>query len=193
MIYFSSDHHFYHTNIIRYCKRPFETVEQMNEEMVKRWNEVVQPEDTVYYLGDFAMAYRAVEVFAPKLNGEKYLIMGNHDLCHPCNKKKSEIGRRVYLEAGFKTLELEKTIEIAGQEVLLTHMPYSQKDPANPYDLKHQQYRPKDDGKWLLHGHIHEKWKQKDRMINVGVDVWDFYPVSITKIEAFLKEGSAFL
>lgn len=96
----------------------------MNEEMVKRWNSVVGPGDVVYYLGDFSLANRSVEYFAPRLNGEKHLIMGNHDPCHPIHKKKAVLGEEVYRNAGFKTLELETTLEIAGTTVLLNHMPY---------------------------------------------------------------------
>jgi calcineurin-like phosphoesterase family protein len=54
-IFFTSDHHFGHENIIRYCNRPFTSVQQMNEIMILRWNGAVLPEDEVYYLGDFAM------------------------------------------------------------------------------------------------------------------------------------------
>lgn len=187
MIFFTADHHFYHANIIRYCQRPFHSVEQMNEEMVRRWNSIVRPADTVYYLGDFSMAKRPVTLFAPRLHGEKHLIMGNHDACHPCHKKKAESARQVYLEAGFKTLDLEQTMEIAGQKVLLHHMPYlSGESDTGGYALKHREFRPKDDGRWLLHGHVHEKWKTKDRMINIGVDVWGFFPVPITEIEKVL-------
>ncbi len=190
MIFFSADHHFYHSNIIKYCGRPFLSVEEMNEKMVSRWNEVVQPDDTVYYLGDFALANRAVEVFGPRLNGEKLLIMGNHDTCHPCHKKRAAIGERVYATAGFKTIGLEHVIEIGAEKVLLNHMPYLSTDPNDDkYKLKFQNYRPKDQGAWLLHGHIHEKWKIKNRQINVGVDVWNFYPVPITEIEKMLIEG----
>lgn len=80
----------------RYCSRPFATVEDMNDEMVKRWNSVVRPDDIVYYLGDFSLAKRPVEYFAPLLHGEKHLIMGNHDPCHPLHKKKSALGMEVY-------------------------------------------------------------------------------------------------
>jgi len=191
MIYFTSDHHFYHANIIRYCKRPFANVEEMNTEMLRRWNSIVQPDDTVFYLGDFSLAKRPVEYFVPLLNGEKYLIMGNHDACHPCHKKKAALGREVFLKAGFKSLELERVIEIAGQPVLLSHMPYpvtrpESAPPLQPYDLKYMEFRPKNEGRWLLHGHVHEKWKVKEKMINVGVDVWDFYPVPISEIEKII-------
>lgn len=62
MIYFTSDHHFWHENIISYCKRPFASVEEMNEKMVQYWNDVVKDKDEVYYLGDFSMAWRPVEL-----------------------------------------------------------------------------------------------------------------------------------
>lgn len=74
MIYFSSDHHFGHLNIIQYCKRPFSSVEEMNEEMARRWNSVVNPDDTVYYLGDFSLVLDPVEAIAPHLNGKKFLL-----------------------------------------------------------------------------------------------------------------------
>jgi len=56
-VFFTSDTHFNHVNIIKYCSRPFSSVEEMNREMIARWNSVVGPEDTVFHLGDFAMGY----------------------------------------------------------------------------------------------------------------------------------------
>lgn len=191
MIFFTADHHFYHSNIIRYCGRPFQSVEEMNEEMVKRWNALVSPADTVYHLGDFSLAYRPVELFDPRLHGEKHLIMGNHDLCHPRNKKKAEIARPIFERLGFASFELERTMVIGGQTVVLNHFPYlTAEQPTPGYDLKFKDSRPKDQGLWLLHGHIHEKWKTKGRMINVGVDAWDFYTVPMTEIEKIINGGS---
>jgi calcineurin-like phosphoesterase family protein len=186
MIFFTSDHHFGHTNIIKYCSRPFSSVEEMDAEMLRRWNEVVNPKDTVYYLGDFSLAKRAVLDIAPRLHGEKHLIMGNHDACHPCHKKKAEAAKQLYIEAGFKSLALEMSFEIKGHRVLLTHMPFLEKNAQAAYDLRYPQYRPKDEGQWLLHGHVHEKWRINGRMINVGVDVWNFYPVPLEEIENIL-------
>ena len=60
MLYFTSDHHFWHTNIIQYCNRPFVSIEEMNEVLIQNWNDLVLPEDEVYYLGDFSMAARPV-------------------------------------------------------------------------------------------------------------------------------------
>ncbi len=78
MIWVTSDHHFGHKNIIRYCNRPFATSDEMNKEMVKRWNEKVKKEDLVIHLGDFAFKGRAKE-FREQLNGTILLIEGNHD------------------------------------------------------------------------------------------------------------------
>lgn len=188
MIFFSADHHFCHANIIRYCGRPFASVEEMNEALVQRWNEVVGGSDTVYYLGDFSLTTHALARFLPQLNGEKFLVMGNHDVCHPCNKKKAEAALHLYAESGFKILGLEASLDICGEKVRLHHMPYQEDAGADGYVQapKHLKYRPKDDGMWLLHGHVHEKWKTKDKMINVGVDVWDFCPVPLGTIEAII-------
>lgn len=187
MIYFTADHHFDHQNIIKYCARPFSGVNEMNQEMVRRWNSVVKPEDTVYYLGDFSMAKRPVEFFGRQLHGKKHLIIGNHDRCHP-RKQTAAAVQAVYREAGFVSFNVELTMQIADLEVLLNHFPYLAAEPDAGYVVKHQDLRPKNKGLWLLHGHVHEKWKTKDRMINVGVDAWDFYPVPLPTIEALIRE-----
>jgi calcineurin-like phosphoesterase family protein len=91
MLYFTSDHHFWHTNIIKYCNRPFVSVEEMNEALIQNWNDLVLPEDEVYYLGDFSMAARPVEIYTSRLNGIKYLVPGNHDFCHSYNNKSRKL------------------------------------------------------------------------------------------------------
>lgn len=189
MRYFTSDHHFYHTNVIKYCNRPFKDVDHMNWEMVRLWNETVQPEDEVYYLGDFSLAHRAVTLFLPKLNGTKHLIAGNHDICHPAVHKNKEIKARnslvIYSFAGFRTIKLQDTIEIAGHKVLMCHMPYS----GDHKEERYKEYRPVDEGNWLLHGHVHEAWLLKNKQINVGVDVWNFRPVSELQIAELIKNA----
>src|SRR5271166_5248346 len=84
-IWFTSDHHFGHKNIITYCNRPFDSVDEMNEALVVAWNNLVKLDDTVYYVGDFSLKPALMEQFAPRLHGKKILIAGNHDGCHPCN------------------------------------------------------------------------------------------------------------
>ena len=76
--WFTSDTHYDHANIIKYSKRPFKNVDEMNETMIKNWNSVVKHEDTVFHLGDFAFCNDPGKFFH-RLNGNKILILGNHD------------------------------------------------------------------------------------------------------------------
>lgn len=74
----TSDLHLFHKNIIAYCQRPFADVEEMNEVIIKNWNEVVKKDDMVYVLGDFSFCSREmVKEFVSKLNGRKILVAGN--------------------------------------------------------------------------------------------------------------------
>ncbi|MEC2266556.1 hypothetical protein ECC01_06440 [Bacillus tequilensis] len=75
-----ADTHFNHSNIILYENRPFKDKDEMNKELIKRWNETVAPEDTVYHLGDVSFGGRAIrDSILPQLNGYKILRLGNHD------------------------------------------------------------------------------------------------------------------
>lgn len=189
-IWFSSDHHFYHNNVIRYCSRPYSSVEEMNEALVRNWNDVVRPDDIVYYLGDFSMAFRSVELFTNRLMGHKILICGNHDFCHPAHKRsRNEANRALwtqkYLDNGWAEVHTYIEYDIPGvAKVNMMHLPY--------YDEfgKYEAHRMKDDGRWLFCGHVHEKWKTKDKMINVGVDVWDYKPVHIDEIKRIILNGN---
>jgi calcineurin-like phosphoesterase family protein len=185
--FFTSDLHFGHRNIIKYCDRPYNSVEWMNEELVANWNNMVLPEDTVYVLGDFSLSKDWATKYGPALNGTKHLIAGNHDHCHPIhykkNEKKKQRMHKLYHDAGFSSIQTELTLEIAGQTVKLHHMPYSNDHTA---DERYKDLRPKDDGGWLLHGHVHRAWKVREKQINVGVDVWGFKPVPILEIERII-------
>lgn len=78
-IFVTSDHHFFHGNIIKYCNRPFASYQEMNDYMIEKWNEVVQEGDIVLHLGDFAFRGKA-NLIRPQLNGKIILVRGNHDL-----------------------------------------------------------------------------------------------------------------
>lgn len=204
MIYFTSDQHFYHRNVILYCKRPFasqeefdshnireESVVKMNEILIAKYNSIVKPEDTVYHLGDFSMAFRAVEIFTKRLNGTKILYAGNHDWCFPSHKKsRSEENQKKwaakYIENGFSEVRIVGEMDIPGvAKVNINHLPYL--EGGSSQDIRHGKFRPKDDGRWLLCGHVHEKWAQRGKMINVGVDVRNFEPISIDQIVAIIN------
>ncbi|MBS2001323.1 MAG: hypothetical protein JST44_07430 [Cyanobacteria bacterium SZAS LIN-5] len=176
--WFTSDHHFGHAKIIQYCDRPFETVEQMNEELVQNWNALVGDNDTVYYLGDFSLKSSAMEEFAPRLKGRKVLIAGNHDGCHPSNHE-GKLGNlalyRKYFDAVHEDLEWDG--------LHLHHMPYH-----DDVDHRYPEYRPIDAGLILLHGHVHQRWTVNGRQINVGVDVWNYEPVHESEIRKLVAQ-----
>src|SRR6185503_2555547 len=83
MIWFISDTHFNHNNIIKYSNRPFFSVQEMNETMISNWNNCVAPGETIFHLGDFMCGKRGdvegIKNLVSRLNGTKVLILGNHD------------------------------------------------------------------------------------------------------------------
>lgn len=196
MVFFTSDLHIYHANVIKYCDRPFSSVEEMNEILVKQWNDTIGPEDTVYCLGDFSMAFRPVETFTTRLNGTKYLVPGNHDFCHSYHKHSRTLEGQAnwiqkYIDNGWIVLPEQATLDIPTVGIVnMCHHPYVILDRHDIYDDKYTKWRPKDDGRWLLCGHVHEKWRVVNKMINVGVDQWNFKPVSMDQIIKIITEAS---
>ena len=193
-IWLVSDQHYFHTNVITYCSRPFTDANHMNEILIQNHNALVKPEDEVYHLGDFSLWKRGPEVILPRLNGIHHMrAVGNHDWCHPVHAKNPEKlakFRKIYFDAGFKTIELGGAMFIEDRLVEMSHFPYL--DPNPDFDQRYPQFRPVDNGNVLLHGHIHQHWKTKlspkgSLMINVGVDVWDMRPVSLDEIAELIK------
>lgn len=196
-LFLSSDHHFWHANVIKYCGRPYFNVEQMNEDLVYRHNEVVGPEDRFICLGDFSFAGRSVELYSSRLNGKKELVPGNHDPIHPYNKHqkkatkqgKPDEWQKFYERLGWKVHPIVTTLEVPGLATFnLCHMPYD----TGTFDARYVDFIAKDDGRWLLCGHVHEKWIKRGRMINVGVDVHDYKPVSIERIAQIMDTPGDF-
>ena len=157
-IYFTADTHFGHENVIKFSNRPFENLAEMEKVLIENWNARVLPGDDIYIVGDFA--WRAKHDHIMKclraLNGQKHLIMGNHD--------------RKYLEFDdFRNsfVEIEKQLEIHfgnRQRVVLCHYPMAE---------WHQYHR----GSFHIHGHLHNRKDEafiylKDKnALNAGVDV----------------------
>lgn len=188
--WFTSDLHLGHANIVDYCDRPFADVDEMNHALVDRWNEVVGSDDTVWVLGDHAMG-PIVETLAltARLKGYKILLAGNHDRCWYGHGPKSEVWIERYLAAGFAEIRQgTQSFDAGGRAILLNHFPY--KGDSHDED-RFEAARPHDDGEWLLHGHVHERWAQNDRMINVGVDVRNFAPMPETEVMALIAAGPA--
>ena len=114
-VYFTSDTHFYHSNIIGFCKRPFKNVEDMNETLIENWNRVVSQDDIVFHLGNFCLggSHEWTKILN-RLNGKIYLILGNHDL------KNIRQGYTSKLE--LTTMQMH--IEIDKQKIDLNHCPF---------------------------------------------------------------------
>lgn len=176
MKYFTSDTHFGHANVIKYCNRPFASADEMNAVMLKNWNDTVKPDDTIYHLGDFAfLNVLAQRDLLKQLNGYKILILGNHD--RRPNKMK---------EFGFNEVHPNLSMNVEDIPVRLCHYPY-QSDTDMQYEQKFHTRRLVDEGGILIHGHVHDRWKVKGRMVNVGVDVWNFKPVAEHELAEFLR------
>jgi calcineurin-like phosphoesterase family protein len=194
VIWFTSDEHFWHRNIIRLSNRPFSGLMEMHEHLIQEWNKRVKPTEKVYVLGDFSFGnVTMTKRILDRLLGHKILIAGNHDMA----AHKS-------LAAGFQEVHENIWERIGNERVLLSHFPYHpmtryQKntdgsvicdDASMVGDRRYLHKRIVDDGDhWLLHGHVHNAYKQRGRQINVGVDVWDFKPVSHEKILAMIEVG----
>ena len=189
--WYTSDHHFGHQNIIRYCDRPFPDADAMDNEMVARWNDVVVDSDEVWILGDLVMGGKTQGLagHVARLKGQKILVPGNHDRCWQGNKDHRWERADYYHIGGIhKIFDNPETHTIAGQTAHLNHFPHKL-DERN--DMKFAHWRPQDNGGWLLHGHIHDKWRQRGRQINVGVDAWHFAPVPEHTIAELFRRGPA--
>jgi len=187
--WFTADLHLGHRNIIDYCDRPFVDVEAMNRALIEGWNDVVATDDEVWVLGDFALGKISETLpLANVLNGRKILLAGNHDRCWQGNGRRAEGWTEQYLDAGFHEVhqgEIQRNV--GNTEVLLCHFPY--RGDSHDRD-RYQNHRPTDRGAWLLHGHVHERWDRRDRMINVGVDVNDFRPISEPEVALLIASAT---
>lgn len=162
-VYFTSDHHFGHANIIKYSNRPFASADEMNQALVERWNGVVAAGDLVYVLGDFSFQDPGVATdVVRQLNGSKYLIWGNHDK----HLRKSTAFMREFVWC--KDLH---QIQVEDQKIVLCHY------AMLTWNQSHR-------GSWMLHGHSHGTLPEDPNAlrIDVGVDAWDYYPVSFAEI-----------
>ena len=164
--YFSSDTHYFHDNIIKYCNRPFLSADEMNQTMLKRWNDVVGPDDIAVHVGDISAGLKGrtsdLERVIGQLNGRKILVRGNHD--HQTNEW--------YLSAGF--LRVFDHVNLGG--VLLTHYPLQElvqqiDDLSVLGNVEH-----------VIHGHVHRTDIPEFEMhYNVAADRNDFTPISLEK------------
>lgn len=183
-VWFTSDPHFGHRFVAGL--RGFASPDEHDAHLIDQWCKVVRKDDQVWVLGDLACSSptAALEIVAA-LPGIKHLVAGNHDSCHPMHRD-SHKWQPKYL-AAFASVQPFARRRIDRTEVLLSHFPYSK----DRHEARYMQWRLRDEGAWLLHGHTHQAdQRHEGREIHVGVDAWGMAPVSIDTIAALIR-GSA--
>ncbi|MGO4706979.1 metallophosphoesterase family protein [Microvirga sp. 2MCAF38] len=155
-VFFTSDTHFGDPRVLTKDHRPFRTVAEHDEALIALWNEAVSDKDTIWHLGDFALhvtVERIVELLA-RLHGEKHLITGNND------------GPDTVAAKGWKSVQAYAELHLEDKDLVLCH-----------YAFRTWKNNAKG---WIdLHGHSHGRLSHQTRQYDVGVDVWDYRPVTL--------------
>ena len=175
-LFLTSDSHFNHANIIKFCNRPFDSVEEMNETLISNWNNTVPKDGIVFHLGDFAFGGSEVwHKILSRLNGQIHLILGNHDLKN---------FRQGYADS-FASVQEQLTIDIGKKKVILTHFPL----------LCYHGTWGTEMNVWNLMGHVHtlssnNSGKDFERLqylfptqYDVGVDFNNYTPISFQEVK----------
>jgi calcineurin-like phosphoesterase family protein len=158
--FFTADEHYGHHNIIKYCNRPFRNVDEMDEKIIKKHNEVVTSEDTVYHLGDFTLVktFEEAEKYIKRLNGKHIFIKGSHDYWLSDN--------------------CAKIIEFKEESYPLVIMCHY---AMRVWSLSHY-------NSWQLFGHSHGQLKEIGKQLDVGVDTNNFYPYSLVEVSKIMEK-----
>jgi calcineurin-like phosphoesterase family protein len=172
--YFVSDTHYGHTNVIKYSKRPFGSVEEMNETLIENHNKIVKPGDEVYHLGDFAFLSddKTIDIIK-RLNGNIHFIFGNHD--RNIMKSPSKfIGSKL-----FQSISHYKEINRNDTKIVLFHY------GMRTWNKAHY-------GAFMLHGHSHGSLLPFGRSVDIGVDskfiTEEYRPVSLDEVTVFMSK-----
>ena len=175
--WFTADTHFGHENVIQYCQRPFASATEMDEQLIENWNNSVESNDIIYHLGDFTLFRKEpAEVYFQRLYGRIHIIPGGHD--------HRWLGRQTYhSRSNHPVLILPPlhTIKVSTSEVdkpqLIVLCHYS----LRVWDRSHY-------GSWHLYGHSHGNLAALGNSLDVGVDCWDYRPISLETISGGLNQ-----
>jgi calcineurin-like phosphoesterase family protein len=160
-ILYCGDTHFSHNNILKYCNRPFQSIEEHDEILIQNWNKVVHNNDIVYFLGDFA--WKTPDIFLKKLNGSIVLIKGNHDY-----KFKYRLGDKI-----INIYELHSA-SIEGANIVMCHY------CLRVWDKSHW-------NSFHLYGHSHNRLPPIGKSLDVGVDGHYYTPWKHDEIIEYMK------
>lgn len=173
-IFFTSDTHFGHKNIIEYSGRPYSDIKEHDESLIQNWNNTVRRGDLVYHLGDFALTKSdyAKNVLR-RLNGHIHFIYGNHDMKSLCKDK--EFLNMFGWHGHYKEVSVQ--VDNEKKKIVLFHF------PIESWNKRHYK-------SWHLHGHCHGSLPSDNHQcrVDVGVDVWDYTPVSLDVIKNHMKK-----
>lgn len=157
MHFFTADTHFGHAGARALHRRPFPTVAAMDQAMVEGWNAAVAPTDTVWHLGDFAVRHPDPAGLLECLHGAKHLVTGNNDPVAVCALP------------GWASVSPYMELQADGFDLVLCHYAF-------------RTWRGMGQGVLNLHGHSHGRLRPQTRQFDVGVDVWDFRPVTLATV-----------
>lgn len=168
--YFTADTHFGHAGMMSERMgrpRPFTSVEQMDEAMIAAWNNRVRVTDEIWHLGDFAYAASAAHCWAvfSRLNGRKRLILGNHDKARTT-------------DLPWYSQDERAEIVVEGRRFVLSHY------GMRTWNRIHH-------GSLHLYGHSHGSLPGCGQSLDVGVDVWDWRPITVPEILERMEEDAA--
>ena len=176
-IFFISDLHLGHKNIIKYDERPFKDLDEMHTKIIQNWNAVVSPKSIVYFLGDLSLG-KNYEYIVHSLNGQKHMIMGNHD--HFEDIKSLNAFQKIH-EYGTEIKVIDKDSKYGYNQIILSHY------PLLVWNKHHY-------GSWHLHGHCHgslisrvrDYYKRK--VLDVGCNVIDHTPISYQQVKNIMDK-----
>lgn len=173
-IFFTADTHFGHANIIRYCDRPFESKEEHDRVLIENWNSVVKPRDVVYHLGDVGFdGPDQLHKTLQKLNGQIFLLRGNHD--GPATREPAS-SRFGFIK---DTHLIRVPVNGNKQKIFLSHYPH------RTWPMAHH-------GSWHLFGHTHNRLGPHGLSLDVGVDAQDFLPISLEALAVKMSRLTSF-
>lgn len=172
MIWFTSDHHFHHKNIVSMCNRPFSSYEKMEEYLIWAWNNCIKERDEVYYLGDFSISSKINDVdrIFQKLNGKIYILKGNHD-----EWIKSNGIFPITKNSVCTLINPEYELRYKKRSFILSHY------AMRTWNKSHY-------GSIHLYGHSHGNLSGYGLSMDVGVDANNFFPIDIETVITIMEE-----